>query len=72
MAGLGVAFAICLALTLRLPPSLEIFRSRWRFFGLVSASSAENVLISSVDWVACGTGVGFKSSFLPMSAPKRV
>ena len=49
MAGLGEVTAACRALALRFPPSLELFLNFWRDLGFVSPSSAENVLISSVD-----------------------
>jgi hypothetical protein len=72
-AGLGVAMAICLALALRLPPSLELFLSFCLVFGLDSSSSAEKVLISSVDCVAAGKEwILSNSSFLPKPNIARV
>ena len=71
MAGLGAALAACRAFALRFPPSLELFLNL-RSFGLVSASSAEKVDISSVDWVAAGIEWISSSSFLPMNPPNMV
>jgi hypothetical protein len=69
-AGLGVASIACLARALRFPPSLEDFRSFCRGLGFDSLSSAEKVLISSVDWVAEGIEcIPSYSSFLPIKVP---
>lgn len=70
-AGLGDPIVACRALTFKFPPSLELFLSLRDPFDFDSPSSAENVLMSSIDCVAARRlwNSSF-SDFLPIRAPK--